>query len=88
MLNKNYSLYGLPEKVKFCKKCTISNQRPSSTVEFKSKNNLKSGINFDENGVCDACNYNTIKSNIDWDAREKELIKLCNKFRKKRAMIV
>ena len=41
MLNKNYSIYGLPEKVKFCKKCTISNQRPSSTVEFKSKNNLK-----------------------------------------------
>ncbi len=84
MLNKNFSLYGLPEKVKFCKKCTISNQRPSSTVEFKSKNNLKLGINFDENGVCDACNYNTIKSNIDWDAREKQLIKLCNKFRKKK----
>ena len=31
----NFSLYGLPEKVLFCKKCVISNQRPSSVVEFK-----------------------------------------------------
>ena len=30
------SFFGLPEEVKFCKKCVISNQRPSSTVEFKS----------------------------------------------------
>lgn len=61
MLNKNFSLFGLPETIKFCKKCTISNQRPSSTIEFKSNNNIKLGINFDENGVCDACNYNEIK---------------------------
>ena len=31
--------YGLPEKVQFCKKCIISNQRPSSVVEFKNKSN-------------------------------------------------
>ena len=31
----NFSLYGLPEEIKFCKKCVISNQRPSSVVEFK-----------------------------------------------------
>ena len=31
--------YGLPKKVLFCTKCVISNQRPSSTVEFKSKKN-------------------------------------------------
>ena len=61
MLNKNPH-YGLPEKVKFCKKCTISNQRPSSTVEFKSKNNLKLGINFDENGVCDALTIIQLKA--------------------------
>ena len=84
MINKNYSIYGLPEEVKFCKKCTITNQRPSSTIEFKSKNNLKSGINFDKDGVCDACNYNEIKNNIDWDEREKLLIKLSDKFRKKK----
>ena len=33
--------FGLPEKVIFCKKCVISNQRPSSTVEFKSKQDEK-----------------------------------------------
>jgi hypothetical protein len=29
------ALYGLPLEVKYCKKCTISNQRPNSAVEFK-----------------------------------------------------
>ena len=29
--------YGLPREVKFCKKCVISNQRPSSTVNLKMK---------------------------------------------------
>ena len=32
---------GLPKKVLFCKKCVISNQRPSSTVEFRSKKTEK-----------------------------------------------
>ena len=59
--------YGLPEEVKYCKKCVISNQRPSSTIEFKStKSEKKKVIAFDENGVCSACNYNSEKeSNID-----------------------
>ena len=26
--------YGLPPNVEFCKKCVISNQRPSSIIEF------------------------------------------------------
>ena len=60
-MKKNYSLYGLPEEVKFCKKCTVSNQRPVSSVEFKSSNTQKKGINFDKNGICDACNYTEIK---------------------------
>ncbi len=33
--------YGLPLEVKFCKKCTMNNQRPSSTVEFKQKEGEK-----------------------------------------------
>ena len=65
MINKNYSLYGLPEEIKFCKKCIISNQRPSSSVEFKSQNNQKKGIVFDKNGICDACNYNEIKNILE-----------------------
>ena len=40
-MKKNYSLYGLPDKVKYCKECVVSNQRPNSTVEFKSSSNIK-----------------------------------------------
>ena len=59
-------LYNLPSEVKFCKKCTVSNQRPR--------------ITFDEDGVCSACNYADFKRNkIDWDERERELIELCDR---------
>ena len=36
--------YGLPEEVRFCKKCVISNQRPNSTVEFKAQKTKKSQL--------------------------------------------
>ena len=62
-------MYHLPQKVKYCKKCTMSNQRPR--------------ITFDEEGVCSACRFNEAKRNIDWDAREQELKELCDKFRSK-----
>ena len=80
---KKKSLYGLPEKVKFCKICTISNQRPSSVVEFKNNNENKRGIGFNENGICEACQYNDIKHNINWNEREVELKNLLSKYRKK-----
>ena len=83
MNKKNYSLYGLPNKIEFCEKCTISNQRPSSTVEFKSSDNQKKAIEINSNNTCAACNYNEIKNKIDWEEREKKLIKLCDKYRKK-----
>ena len=38
--NNPKSYYGLPEEVKFCKKCVMSNQKPNSTIEFK--NNIES----------------------------------------------
>lgn len=63
------NLYNLPAEVRFCKKCTVSNQRPR--------------ITFDENGVCSACNFADFKrSSIDWEQREKELVDLCDKHRK------
>ncbi len=62
--------YNLPSKVKFCKKCTISNQRPR--------------IKFDENGICSACKFSIFKkTKIDWDLRKKELENLLSKHRKK-----
>ncbi len=61
--------YNLPPEIRFCKKCTVSNQRPR--------------ITFDEHGVCSACNYAEYKrTKIDWVQREKELVELCNKHRK------
>ena len=80
---KNFSLYGLPENVTFCKLCVISNQRPSSTVEFKSSDGKnKSGISINENGICDACSYNKKKSEINWSEREGQLFKFLEKYRK------
>jgi N-acetyl sugar amidotransferase len=69
--------------VVFCKKCVISNQRPSSVVEFnKDSINKKQTIIMDDKGICSACNYAEKKNkNIDWEKREQELIILCDKYR-------
>ena len=40
-MSKNYSMYGLPETVKFCKLCVNSNQKPNTVVEFKNNDNQK-----------------------------------------------
>jgi N-acetyl sugar amidotransferase len=61
--------YNLPSEVIFCKKCTISNQRPR--------------IQFDENGVCSACNFAEFKNKkIDWTERENELRATLDRFRR------
>jgi N-acetyl sugar amidotransferase len=68
--NKNTrQRYSLPSEIRFCVKCTISNQRPR--------------ITFDEHGVCSACNFAEFKQHkIDWDQREKELVAMLDKFRR------
>lgn len=71
-MNKKHDVinkYSLPIEVKYCKKSTITNQRPR--------------IIFDENGVCSACSFAEFKNKIDWNAQEQELIKLCDRFRRK-----
>ncbi len=61
--------YNLPVEVRFCRKCTISNQRPR--------------ITFDADGVCSACNYAAYKrERVDWKQRDRELIELCDRYRK------
>jgi len=75
--------YGLPQEVKFCKRCVISNQRPVSAIEFKHKiDSKKTTINLDNEGICDACRMSDIKDSIDWKKREDELLKLLDKYRK------
>lgn len=77
---KNLGRYGLPLDVKFCSRCVISNQRPSSTREFlSSATDMKSTIGFDNYGVCDACRYTEVKEGqIDWEKREQQLIALAS----------
>ena len=45
--------------MKYCKKCVYPDTKP--------------GLGFDENGVCDACNYIKLKDEINWEERRKEL---------------
>lgn len=77
------TFYGLPQSVAFCSKCVISNQRPNSTVEHKhTKDSKKQTINFDAEGVCDACRMGERKhGDIDWEERRRELQVLCDKYR-------
>jgi N-acetyl sugar amidotransferase len=78
------AFFGLPEQVVFCRRCVISNQRPSSTVEFKhAQGEKKATIGFDDEGVCDACRYNEVKgAQISWEKREAALIELLDKHRR------
>jgi len=77
--------YNLPSKIIFCKQCVMSNQRPSSIPEFfhtKERKNAKY-LNIDsEDGICDGCRYYNSRENIDWKDREKQLIRLLDKYRK------
>ena len=53
--------------VRFCRRCVISDQRPR--------------ITFDAEGICSACRFAEQKARTDWDARERELSILCDKYR-------
>ena len=75
--------YGLPADVEFCKSCVISNQRPNSAVEYNhTKDSKKTTINFDDEGICDACRFAERKaSGINWNDREEELRELLDRHR-------
>ena len=61
----------------------MSNQRPTSSIEFKhTKDSKKATMNFDKDGVCDACRVAEEKEKINWGMREEELIKLLDKHRR------
>jgi N-acetyl sugar amidotransferase len=75
--------YGLPENVIFCKRCVMSNQRPTSSIEFKhTKQHKHRALNIDEEGICDACRASERKEKIDWNNREEELLRLLDKHRR------
>ncbi len=84
-LTKVESKFGLPSEVRFCRKCTISNQRPNSAIEYSHNiNTVKKTININKEGICDSCLHASNKRDtIDWDLRDKELKDLCDKHRSK-----
>ena len=76
--------YGLPRKVIFCKKSLISNQRPNSAIEFNtSKKQKKKTLYIDKNGISDSWKYSRLKHKINYERREKKLLKLLEKHRGK-----
>ena len=83
-VNNGEAFYGLPQKVEFCKRCVISNQRPNSDVEFShNAKSRKKTIRFDEVGICDACRLSQQKSTeVDWLDRQRQLEDLCDRYRK------
>lgn len=55
--------------MKICKKCLMLSTRPR--------------LEFDNNGVCAACEWEEIKKTIDFEERKLELTKLCDEIRNK-----
>ena len=75
--------YGLPRAAALCGRCVMSNQKPVSAIEFKhTADGEKSPINFDAEGICDACRVTEAKRReIDWEERERNLVTLCDQYR-------
>ena len=55
--------------IEYCKECVTPNTRPS--------------INFNEKGVCSACEMSKTKIKINWDERKNNLKKILNYHRRK-----
>ena len=50
MTDKKTNFLGLPEEVIFCKCCTMSNQRPSSVIEFKTNKQKVNPLKINDEG--------------------------------------
>ena len=82
--NKQTGRYGLPLDVKYCTKCNVTNQKPTSINEYQhDKNTFQIPIDFDNNNICHACRIVEKKWNgsIDWKEREKELKDFCDRYK-------
>jgi len=59
----------LDREIFLCKECLTLSTRPRST--------------YDENGVCNACNWAKEKKKINWKERQNKLKEICNRYRRK-----
>ena len=55
--------------MKYCTKCLYPETKPQ--------------LDFDENGVCDACNWHEMKDSTDWNERRRVLKEILEKYRSK-----
>ena len=78
-------MYKLPKKVLFCKKCVYSNIKPTSVPEWTHDPDRTGAkyLKIESDGICTACKNITKKNKIDWEEREKNLLKLLDKHRNK-----
>jgi len=85
MSAKLEAYWGLPQEVKFCKRCVLSNQKPQSVNEYEhTANTRKDTLPLDDDGVCLACHQmEKVNTEIDWEQRERELLVLLERYRRK-----
>jgi N-acetyl sugar amidotransferase len=77
------TLFGLPAQVAYCRRCVMSNQRPSSFPEFRhSRDRITPTLHIDADGICDACRFADQKEAIDWEMRERALVELLDRHRR------
>ena len=78
------SARSMPLVVKYCHKCVESNQRFIVSVPHEDKiAAFKDTIAFDAEGVCSACRYFEYKRTVDWAERERELVDLLARNKRK-----
>ena len=77
------TLFGLPPDVVYCRRCVMSNQRPSSYPEFRhTRTRITPTLHIGDDGVCDACKFADQKEQIDWEDRERQLRELLDRYRR------
>ena len=83
MRNNSSTLYGLPKKVVFCKKTLISNQKPTSCVEFiHNLRSKKRTLFIDKNQVSDSWKYSRIKKKNQLQKKRERIIKFIRETQK------
>ena len=55
--------------MRYCKRCVMPDTKPD--------------IHFDEQGICNACRSFEKRKDIDWNAREEQLIEILNRYKSK-----
>lgn len=55
--------------MKYCKKCLYPNTKPQ--------------LQFDERGICSACNNQKLKDEVDWGKKKEDLLLILEKYRSK-----